>query len=79
MELTVKWLYSSDSELKIPYQDNLSSLIHDHTFLELIDEKLFPLLKYIIKLGNVAVHTNSSITRDEAVLSLHNLISLLIG
>ncbi|WP_430489152.1 DEAD/DEAH box helicase family protein [Rossellomorea marisflavi] len=73
LELAVKWLYASDCELKVPYQDNLSSLIHEQTFKSIIDEELFPLIKYIIKLGNVAVHTNSTITRDEAVLALHNL------
>ena len=73
LELSVKWLYTSDSELKVPYQDNLSSLIHEPTFKSIIDEDLFPLMKYIIKLGNVAVHTNSAITRDEAVLALQNL------
>ncbi|SHR24214.1 type III restriction enzyme, res subunit [Mycobacteroides abscessus subsp. abscessus] len=73
LELAVKWLYASDSELKVPYQDNLSSLIHEPTFKSIIDENLFPLMKYIIKLGNVAVHTNSTITRDEAILALHNL------
>ena len=73
LELSVKWLYASDSELELPYQDNLSSLIHESTFKSVIDENLFPLMKYIIKLGNVAVHTNSSITKDEAVLALHNL------
>jgi len=73
LELSVKWLYTFDSELKVPYQDNLSSLIHERTFMSIIDEDLFPLIKYIIKLGNVAVHTNSAITRDEAVLALHNL------
>ncbi|WP_338464847.1 DEAD/DEAH box helicase family protein [Shouchella rhizosphaerae] len=73
LELAVKWLYSSDSELKVPYQDNLSSLIHDATFLAVIDSDLLPLLKYIVKLGNVSVHTNANVSRDEAVLSLHNL------
>lgn len=73
LELSVKWLYSFDNDLKIPYQDNLSSLIHDHTFLSVIDHDLLPLLKYIVKLGNIAVHTNSKINREEAVLSLHNL------
>lgn len=73
LELAVKWVYSFDSDLNIPYQDNLSSLIHDHNFICVIDSKLFPLLKYIIKLGNVAVHTNANITRDEAVIALHNL------
>lgn len=73
LELAVKWLYSYDSDLMVPYQDNLSSLIHDNSFLNIIDRDLLPLLKYVIKLGNVAVHTNSNITWDEAVLSLHNL------
>jgi len=73
LELAVKWLYSHDSDLQIPYQDNLSSLIHESSFLQVIDRELLPLLKYVIKLGNVAVHTNANISRDEAVLSLHNL------
>src|SRR5690606_5160328 len=73
LELAVKWVYSFDSALKVPYQDNLSSLIHDNVFLSIIDEDLLPLLRYIVKLGNVAVHTNSMITREEAILSLHHL------
>lgn len=73
LELAVKWLYSSDSELNVPYQENLSSLIHDSNFLAIIDEDLLPLLKYIVKLGNVSVHSNANIDRDEAILSLHHL------
>ncbi len=73
LELAVKWLYKSDEELKIPYQDNLSSLIHARTFRDVVEHDLFPLLKYIIKLGNVAVHTNSKISLEEAITSLRNL------
>ena len=73
LELAVKWVYSFDACLKVPYQDNLSSLIHEPSFRDVVDEDLFPLIKYIIKLGNVAVHTNSGIKREEAILSLHNL------
>lgn len=73
LELSVKWLYSFDEDLVMPYQDNLSSLIHNNCFCELIDNKLFRPIKYIISLGNVAVHTNSNVKREEAVLSLHNL------
>ena len=73
LELAVKWLYSSDSDLKVPYQDNLSSLIHDQTFREVIEPDLFPLIKYIIKLGNMAAHSNGPVTRNEVVVSLHNL------
>ncbi len=73
LELAVRWVYSFDSYLKVPYQDNLSSLIHDRTFRDVITAELFPLIKYIVKLGNVAAHTSSRIKREEAVLSLHNL------
>lgn len=73
LELAIKWLYSSDADLKVPYQDNLSSLIHDRSFLDIIEPDLFPLLKYIVKLGNIAAHTSNSIKREEVVLSLHNL------
>ncbi|MDU5650759.1 MAG: DEAD/DEAH box helicase family protein, partial [Clostridium perfringens] len=57
----------------LPYQDSISSLIHNESFRELIDSSMFNILKYIIKLGNVAVHTNKPISREEAILSLHNL------
>ncbi|MDK2788424.1 MAG: type restriction enzyme subunit [Epulopiscium sp.] len=73
LELAVKWVYSFDEDLRIPYQDNISSLIHEPTFRQIIEPGLFPLLKYVIKLGNTAVHTNAIIKRDEAVLSLRNL------
>ncbi len=73
VELAVKWVYSFDNDLTVPYQDNISSLIHEPTFRQIIDPSLFPLIKYIIKLGNTTVHTNANISRDEAVLSLRNL------
>ncbi|WP_041587716.1 DUF4145 domain-containing protein [Thermincola potens] len=68
LELAVKWVYSADSYLKVPYQDNLSSLVHDRTFRDILEPELFPLIKYIIKLGNMAAHTGNKITREEAVL-----------
>ena len=73
LELAVKWLYANDSDLRIPYQENLSSLIHNNSFVELIDYDMLPMLRYIVKLGNVSVHTNQMINREEAILALHNL------
>src|SRR5690625_2614381 len=73
LELAVKWTYSFDDGLKLPYDDRLSALIHEQTFRDIIDSDLFPLIRYIVKLGNVAVHTNSNISRDEAITSLRNL------
>lgn len=77
LELAVKWMYSFDNDLNIPYQDNISSLIHDNSFMDIVGYDLFKMIKYIIKLGNVAVHTNSSIKREEAILSLNNLFNFI--
>ena len=73
LEGAVKWMYSHDSTLEIPYQDNLSSLIHDYKFKDLIDERLFPRIKFIITLGNKAAHQTMPMRRDESVKSIENL------
>ena len=73
LELAVKWVYSFDKDLSIPYRDNLSSLIHENSFRYLISSDMFYLLKYIIQTGNLSVHTNKMITREEAIVSLRNL------
>ena len=77
LELAVKWLYANDNDLKIPYQNNLSALVHDITFKNIIDEKLLKQIEYIIKLGNYAVHNNKKISREEAVLSLRYLYNFM--
>ncbi len=73
LELAVKWLYANDNDLSIPYNDNLSALVHDITFKNIIDEKILKQIEYIIKLGNFAVHNNKKISREEAILALRYL------
>lgn len=77
LELAIKWLYENDMDLKKPYQENLSALIHELSFRNILDEKLFPQIKYIIKLGNFAVHNNRKISREEAVMSLRYLFNFM--
>lgn len=77
LELGVKWLYANDNDLKIPYQNNLSALVHDITFKNIIDEKLLKQIEYIIKLGNYAVHNNKKISREETILSLRYLYNFM--
>lgn len=77
LEIAVKWLYANDMDLKMPYQDNISTLIHEISFRNILDAKLFPQIKYIIKLGNFAVHNNKKITRQEAVMSLRYLFNFM--
>ena len=77
LELGVKWLYANDNDLRIPYNDNLSALVHDITFKNIIDEKLLKQIEYVIKLGNFAVHNNKKISREEAILSLRYLYNFM--
>lgn len=75
LELAVKWVYSNDGELKVPYQDNLASLIYNYQFKSLVDPEMVDLLSYIHNLGNKAVHTAMVVRKEEAVLSLRNLFT----
>lgn len=73
LELSVKWVYGIDSDLKIPFQQTLATLIHDQTFKSIINEDMHHRIIYIQKLGNQAVHSNVKITKQEALTSLKNL------
>lgn len=73
LEVAVKWMYRYDEGLAVPYQDNLSSLIHDYKFKQLVDSRLFPRIKFVISLGNKAAHTAKAMRRDETVEALRNL------
>lgn len=69
-ELAVKWVYSADNTMRMPYRDNLQALVHEECFRYAVDPATWPKLQYIIKVGNLAVHTGKTITRNDAVLSL---------
>lgn len=73
LELGVKWVYGVDGELTIPYQQTLATLIYDRNFRNIVDSGLFRKIVYIQKLGNQAVHSNTKISKEEAVLALKNL------
>ena len=73
MEFAIKWMYSVDSSLCMPYQDTLISLMSAEDFKDIIDEDLMKRMHFIRKMGNNAAHTGRKITEDQAVLCLENL------
>jgi type I restriction enzyme R subunit len=73
VELTVNWLYKYDNSLQLPYQDNLSALIHEPTFKILVGETVFNKTRLIIKLGNNAVHSAKPISSNEGVSAVREL------
>lgn len=76
-ELAVKWVYSADSTIKIPYKDNLQALVHEESFRYAVDPSTWGKLQYIIKVGNLAVHTEKNITQSEATFSLSILFEFI--
>lgn len=77
LELAVKWVYSADNTIKMPYRTNLRSLIHEPSFYQALDRKTWEKLPIIIKLGNTSVHTEKIVTNAEALISLENLFEFI--
>lgn len=73
MELAVKWMYSVDSSLEMPYQDTLHSLMNAEDYRELVGPDIWKRMDYIRKCANSAVHTGRKPGPDEAMLCLENL------
>ena len=73
MEFAIKWMYSVDKALEMPYQDNLISLMSTEDFHDLVDDALWKRLDLIRKIGNRAAHNGRKIIEDEAILCLQNL------
>lgn len=73
LELAVKWVYAADKTMKPPYRDNLQSLLHEPSFRLAVDSGTWGRLPFIVKLGNLAVHTGQSIRRDDAAAALRAL------
>lgn len=64
LELAVKWVYSADNTMEMPYKDNLQALIHEPSFRFAVDYNTWGKLPYIVKLGNLAVHTEKNVDKS---------------
>ena len=73
MEFAIKWMYSVDKDLEMPYQDNLQSLMNAEDFRQLVSADLLKRMDYIRRSGNNVAHSNKKLGRDEAMLCLENL------
>lgn len=73
LEVTVSWLYQNDATLKLPYQDNLSALIHEPTFKATAGPAVFNKAVIIARLGNQAVHSHRPMTQFDALTAVREL------
>ncbi len=77
LELAVKWVYAADNTIEMPYKDNLQALIHEPSFRFAVDHATWGKLPFIVKLGNLAVHTERSVQSSDALASLRGLFEFI--
>jgi type I restriction enzyme, R subunit len=73
LELAVGWAYKYDAGLKLPYQDNLSALIHEPSFKQTAGEAVFSKARVINMLGNRAVHSHRPVPQADALAAVREL------
>ena len=76
LELAVSWLYQNDATLKLPYQDNLSALIHEPTFKTVAGSAVFNKAVLITRLGNQAVHSHRPVTQFDGITVARELFHI---
>lgn len=77
LELAVKWVYSADTTMQMPYKNNLQSLIHEPSFRFAVNNNTWGKLPFVVKLGNLAVHTERNISSSDALMSLRSLFEFI--
>lgn len=78
MEFGVKWLYSVEKDLVIPYDKSIFSLLSTDSFRELIDRDLLTRLHFIRKVGNDSAHVDAQeVSAEQAQVCLENLFIFL--
>ncbi|NET62977.1 MAG: DEAD/DEAH box helicase family protein [Moorea sp. SIO1G6] len=77
LEQAVMWLYENDAYLNPPYENNLGALIHEQTFKDNLKPGLFPKVRLIHKIGNLAAHSSSKITKKDSLRVVEDLFHFL--
>ena len=73
MEFALKWMYSVDSALEMPYRDNLQSLMNAEDYRQIVGPDIWGRMDYIRRSGNNVAHSNKKLGINIAMLCLENL------
>ena len=73
MEMAVKWMYSVDGALVMPWQDTLVSLMNTEEFRDIVGNDIWRRMDFIRRVGNNAAHTGKKVNEEQALLCLENL------
>ncbi len=76
LELAVRWAFKHDPGLRLPYQDNLSALVHEPSFKAAAGEAVFGKARIVIAIGNRAVHEARPVTSAESLRAVGELFHI---
>ena len=77
MEFAVKWMYSVDGDLVMPYNDSLAVLTSTDEFRDIVGADMLRRMDYIRRVGNKSAHTGAKVTEPQAELCVENLFYFL--
>lgn len=73
MEFAVKWMYSVDKDLEMPYDTTLVALMSTEEFRDVVGNDIYRRMDFIRKAGNIAAHGGKKISMEQAKLCIENL------
>ncbi|MEE1124380.1 MAG: DEAD/DEAH box helicase family protein [Acutalibacteraceae bacterium] len=77
MEFAVKWMYSVDSYLSMPYDTSLNSLMNNEDFREIVGQDIWQRMRFVRISGNNVAHSGKKITLQQAEHCIENLFIFL--
>jgi type I restriction enzyme, R subunit len=76
LEKAVYWLYDNDSDLTLPFDTKLASLIYEQCFRDILNQRMFQEINVIRLSGNNAAH-GRNVDQYESLVSLKCLFRFL--
>ncbi|MEE0060553.1 MAG: DEAD/DEAH box helicase family protein, partial [Acutalibacteraceae bacterium] len=77
MEFAVKWMYSVDRYLSMPYDTSLNSLMNNEDFREIVGQDIWQRMRFVRISGNNVAHSGKKITLQQAEHCIENLFIFL--
>ena len=77
LEAGIKWMYSVDADLDIPYQDNLHTLMNTRAFKSIMDDDIWKRIEFIRRYGNEAVHMLDGLKVKTGLMKLNLKVCLI--
>ncbi len=77
MEFAVKWMYSVDKDLEMPYDNTLMAMMSEEKFRDVVGEDIYRRMDFIRKTGNIAAHGGNEISMEQAEHCVENLFYFL--